>query len=95
MQYICHIQIQRELKTLKDIMNHIIKNKLIVGQKVTCIGVKDSSADFLKYLDKQNIALGTTLQLLEKESFDGTLKIGIGNQVLVISDKIANNLFVK
>ncbi|WP_291274269.1 metal-dependent transcriptional regulator [Flavobacterium sp.] len=66
-----------------------------VGQKVTCIGVKDSSADFLKYLDKQNIALGTTLQLLEKESFDGTLKIGIGNQVLVISDKIANNLFVK
>ena len=70
-------------------------SEIEVGLKVTCIGVKDSSADFLKYLDKQKIALGTTLQLLEKESFDGTLKIGIGNQVLVISDKIANNLFVK
>ena len=75
--------------------NKWLLSEIEVGLKVTCIGVKDSSADFLKYLDKQKIALGTTLQLLEKESFDGTLKIGIGNQVLVISDKIANNLFVK
>lgn len=75
--------------------NKWLLSEIEVGLKVTCIGVKDSSADFLKYLDKQKIALGTTLQLLEKESFDGTLKIGIGNQVLVISDKIADNLFVK
>lgn len=75
--------------------NKWLLSEIEVGLKVTCIGVKDSSADFLKYLDKQKIALGTTLQLLEKESFDGTLKIGIGNQVFVISDKIANNLFVK
>jgi DtxR family Mn-dependent transcriptional regulator len=35
------------------------------------------------------------MKVLEKEPFDGTLKIEINNSVLVISDKIANNLYVK
>jgi DtxR family Mn-dependent transcriptional regulator len=59
------------------------------------VGVKDTSVDFLQYLNKQSISLGTKMKVLEKEIFDGTLKIEVNNTVLVISDKIANNLFVK
>ena len=70
-------------------------SEIEVGNTITCVGVKDTSVDFLQYLNKQNISLGTKIKVLEKEPFDGTLKIEINNSVLVISDKIANNLYVK
>ncbi len=70
-------------------------SEIEIGKTFTCVGVKDTSVDFLQYLNKQSISLGTKMKVLEKEPFDGTLKIEINNSVLVISDKIANNLFVK
>lgn len=70
-------------------------SEIEIGKIITCVGVKDTSVDFLQYLNKQSISLGTKMKVLEKEPFDGTLKIEINNSVLVISDKIANNLFVK
>ena len=47
---------------------------LEVNQIGICVGVKDSSADFLKYLDKQGIALGSKIEIIAKESFDCQLK---------------------
>jgi DtxR family Mn-dependent transcriptional regulator len=70
-------------------------SEIEVGKTITCVGVKDTSVDFLQYLNKQNISLGTKMKVLEKEPFDGTLKIEVNSNVLVISDKIANNLYVK
>lgn len=70
-------------------------SEIEIGKTITCVGVKDTSVDFLQYLNKQSISLGTKMKVLEKEPFDGTLKIEINNSVLVISDKIANNLYVK
>jgi DtxR family Mn-dependent transcriptional regulator len=70
-------------------------SEIETGKIITCVGVKDTSVDFLQYLNKQQISLGTKIKILEKEAFDGTIKIEINNSVLVISDKIANNLFVK
>jgi DtxR family Mn-dependent transcriptional regulator len=60
-----------------------------------CVGVKDTSSEFLKYLDKQGIALGSKIEFLSKESFDLSVKIKIDNKELSISNKIASNLFVK
>lgn len=68
---------------------------LAEGQKGICVGVKDTSSEFLKYLDKQGIALGSTIEILGKESFDLSLRIKVGEQHLNISNKIASNLFVK
>jgi DtxR family Mn-dependent transcriptional regulator len=36
---------------------------------------KDTSSEFLKYLDKQGIALGSKIEIIGKESFDLSLKI--------------------
>lgn len=60
-----------------------------------CVGVKDTSSEFLKYLDKQGISLGTKIEILSKEDFDLSLKIKIEKLELTISNKIASNLFVK
>jgi DtxR family transcriptional regulator, Mn-dependent transcriptional regulator len=60
-----------------------------------CIGVKDSSANFLKYLDKNSIAIGTDIQIMNKEPFDESMTIKINNSDLTISKEIANNIYVK
>lgn len=78
------------IKTEKHLLS-----ELAVNQTGVCVGVKDSSADFLKYLDKQEIALGSKIEIIGKESFDLSLKIKVDSKELTISNKIAGNLFVK
>lgn len=73
----------------------VLLSELEIGQNGICIGVKDSSAAFLKYLDTNKIALGSSIKLLSKEDFDLSLKIIIDSKEMVISNKIASNLFVK
>lgn len=66
-----------------------------IQQTFICVGVKDSSSSFLQYLDKQKIALGTTLQVIEKEEFDNSLKLIINQEEITVSHMVANNIFVK
>jgi DtxR family Mn-dependent transcriptional regulator len=60
-----------------------------------CVGVKDTSSEFLQYLDKQNIALGSMIKVIGREQFDETLTVKIDDNEIYISTKIAKNLFVK
>ncbi len=60
-----------------------------------CVGVKDTSSEFLKYLDKQGIALGSKIEFISKEEFDLSLRIKVNDNEITISNKIASNLCVK
>jgi DtxR family Mn-dependent transcriptional regulator len=60
-----------------------------------CIGVDDSSSEFLRFLDKKGITLGKKITILDKEDFDDSLSIEIDGEKLSISKKIANNLYIK
>ena len=75
--------------------NKLLLAALEVGEVGICIGVKDSSADFLRYLDKNDIALGHQLKVLEKEDFDHSVLIERNGRELQLSSRIATNLFVK
>lgn len=82
----------------KGIINKVEKELLSeaeLNQLYTCVGVKDSSTEFLQYLDKQQIALGSTIKILEKEPFDETLTLEINGKKLTISNKIATNLYIQ
>jgi len=70
-------------------------SELLANQSGICVGVKDNSSDFLKYLDKQQIGLGTKIEVMSKEAFDLSLKIKVKDTEFAISNKIASNLFVK
>ena len=78
------------LKIEKRLLAELEKN-----QTGICVGVKDTSSDFLKYLDKHEIALGSQIEIIEKENFDNSLKIKIGNKEVTISNKIASNLYIQ
>jgi DtxR family Mn-dependent transcriptional regulator len=77
-------------KTAKRLLNEVELN-----QSGICVGVKDSSAPFLKFLDKHGIALGDKISVLDKEDFDGSLHINIKNKSILISHQIASNLYVR
>jgi len=64
-------------------------------KNLVCVGVKDTSPEFLQYLNKIKIALGTTLQIKEKENFDNSMKLLVENSEITISQLVSNNIFVK
>ncbi len=70
-------------------------SKLLVNERGICVGVKESDADFLQYLNKKEIRLGTELEVLEIESFDGSIKIGIDGKELFLTRETAENIFVQ
>ncbi len=73
----------------------VLLNDLSVGESGVCVGVKDTSSSFLKFLDKNGIALGKKIKVLEHEEFDDSLHIQIGNETMTISHMIASNLYLK
>ena len=70
-------------------------SELAIDKAGICVGVKDSSTAFLQFLDKQKIALGSKIKVIDKESFDNSLTIEVNGNPLLISNKIASNLFIK
>ncbi|GAL60656.1 metal-dependent transcriptional regulator [Algibacter lectus] len=76
-------------------IDKILLSQAQVNNICICVGVKDSSSEFLKYLDKHGIALGTELKVTNKEPFDNSITITINHSEFIISNIIANNLFVK
>ncbi len=73
----------------------LLLSELKENQTGICVGVKDSSAEFLKYLDKNKIALGISIEVNAIEDFDQSFNINVNGKNLLISNKIAGNIFVK
>lgn len=74
----------------KNLLSTLKKNEVGV-----CVGVDDSSSEFLRFLDKQGIALGKQIKIIEKEPFDGSLMIEMEGKILSVSNKIASNLYLQ
>ncbi|MEN8789728.1 MAG: metal-dependent transcriptional regulator [Flavobacteriaceae bacterium] len=66
-----------------------------IHSKGICVGVKDSSSAFLKFLDKNQIALGNRIEMLEKEEFDNSVYVQVEGKQIHLSHEIASNLYLK
>ncbi len=73
----------------------VLLSELKAEDSGICVGVKDTTTSFLKFLDKNGISLGKKITVIEKEDFDDSFKIKIGNDNLMISNLIASNLYLK
>lgn len=73
----------------------VLLSTLKKGEKGVCVGVKNSSKEFLQYLDKLKISLGDELTILSKEPFDNSVLISINNSEINVSSLTATNLYVK
>lgn len=72
----------------------LLSNMPISSQGI-CVGVKDSSSSFLKFLDKHHIELGKRVKVLDREPYDHSMEVEIGDRRLQISHQIASNLYIK
>ena len=77
-------------KTEKKLLSELEKNG-----KGVCVGVKETSSEFLQYLDTKKITIGTKIKVLGKEFFDGSMIIQVGRDQFFISKKIADNLYIQ
>jgi DtxR family Mn-dependent transcriptional regulator len=77
------------------VANKTLLSNLSKGERGTLVGVKDTSTEFLKYLDKNNIALGKTIEVLDKEEFDESMLIQTDGKSLRVSPLVAVNIYIK
>mgnify|MGYP002279715150 FL=1 len=78
-----------------QVSNKTLLSNLKKGETGTLVGVKDTSSEFLKYLDKNNIALGETIKVLDKEEFDGSMQIKVRDESLNVSPLVTVNIYIK
>lgn len=70
-------------------------NDMEVDQIGQIVAVKDSSAAFLRYLDKVGAYIGARIKVLDKVEFDGSLEILVDQKkTLFMSKDIASNILV-
>ena len=75
--------------------NYKLLSEIKEGDDVVVMGVKDSSAKFLHYLDSQKIALGSKVRIEQKVDFDNSVKVSIGDTNTMISDMAASLILVR
>ena len=76
--------------------NYIQLSQIKEGQKVVLRALKDSSTDFLGFLDKKEILLGLEITVLEIEPYDKSIKVSYGNfSKAVLTHSISKRLLVE
>jgi len=76
--------------TEKKLLSELEKN-----QRGVCVGVKESSTQFLQYLDTRNITIGVEITVLEKDEFDDSMTLQIHDKNYFITKKVSENLYMK
>lgn len=74
--------------------------KVLLAEKMagdTCqiIAIKDSSPEFLQYLNELSIDIGTKISITGKIAFDNSFTIKIDGNNFTVSEKFVNSIFVK
>lgn len=64
-------------------------------QKGICIAVKNTSKEFLLYLNKISIGLGDEITVINREDFDNSMTISINDKIITLSSMVCRNLYVE
>ena len=65
------------------------------GKTVTLKALSQSSEEFLLYLNSKKLSLETTLKVLEKEAFDGSVTAAYNGQQITLSKQVSDRLLVE
>lgn len=76
--------------------HYVPLSEVDAGKKVVLRALGESSSDFLMYLNNKAISLGTVIKILDREAFDGSVKVSY-NQVSEdhLSSTVADRLLVE
>jgi DtxR family Mn-dependent transcriptional regulator len=66
-----------------------------IGNTVRFVSVSDSSSDFLSYLSRVGISLYSSIEIIDREVFDGLLKIKVNKITTTLSGQVAEKILVE
>lgn len=78
-----------------EIIQQTALSNLKKGDTGIINGVVDTSSNFLNYLDKHKIQLGSTIRVIDYEDFDQSFIIQTAHKTIHISQQIASNIYLK
>lgn len=64
------------------------------GSSCRMVAVKDNTAAFLQYVSQLNLGIDTSIKVLSRQSFDGSMEILIREKKLMVSQKFAENILI-
>lgn len=67
----------------------------MVGDSVKLVALGHSEKELLTFLDSKSLELGTTLKVMTKEDFDGSMAIKFNEQLLSLSKRVCDSLLVE
>src|SRR2546429_1708341 len=65
------------------------------GDVATFVRISDSDPDMLRFLGQRGIVPGTTLELVERQPFDGPLFVRVGRKIHVLGSVLASAMRVE
>jgi DtxR family Mn-dependent transcriptional regulator len=75
---------------------YIPMSDAVAGDNYRICALKDSSQEFLHYLNRQQIKLGTTVEIVRSEPFDKSMKVAYNNMSpVVLSNDVCQRLLVE
>lgn len=69
-------------------------SELEAGEAGFCKGVNDTSSSFLKFLDKQEISLGSALKVIAIEAFDESMTLLVNDKKVSLSKTATDNIYI-
>lgn len=73
----------------------VLLSELKNGDKGVIVGVKEDTVEFLRYLEKMDLLLGTVFTVTDHSQYDDSYKIYVdGKGDMMISFKVSQNLFI-
>ena len=70
-------------------------SQLQKGERAICKGLNDTSSSFLQFLAKQEIGLGTQIEVVHVESFDENMTVLIGKKKVTLSKTASDNIYIE
>lgn len=68
--------------------------EIVVGKSCKMVAVKDNSASFLQYVNKVGLGINNKIKVVNKQEYDSMMEIEVNGQMVSVSAKFAENIFV-
>lgn len=75
--------------------NQIILAEVQTGITATVVGVREHDDNFLTHLDELGLSISRHVEVLEKYTYDDSMRINVEGTQRTISSKVSRNIYVK
>ncbi|WP_038029787.1 metal-dependent transcriptional regulator [Thermonema rossianum] len=65
-----------------------------IGVELVVVAVKNDEKDFLSYLNKINLSIGSSIVIIDKIPFDLSIEVDINNRIINLSHLVASQIIV-